>query len=68
MKQLLTTLIIFTSVVSSVLGRVISIEAVNKNANAVNYESPSQTNKSMVECLIRYEIGKYCWNWHDKSK
>ena len=58
MKQLLTTLIILiTSVVSPVFGGVMSIESVNKNAIAVNYESSSQANKSKVECVLRDEIG-----------
>ncbi len=56
MKTILTTLIIFTSVVSPVFGRVVSIEAVNKNAILVNYESSNQANKSRVECVLRDEI------------
>ena len=57
-RRYLTSLIIlFTSVVSPVFGGVISIEAVNKNAIAVNYESSSQANKSKVECVLRDEIG-----------
>ena len=57
MKTLLTTLILFTSVVSPVSSGVMSIEAVNKNAIAVNYKSSSQANKSKVECVLRDEIG-----------
>ena len=57
MKILFTTVILFTSVVSTVFGGVMSIEAVNKNAIAVNYESSSQANKSKVECVLRDEIG-----------
>ena len=58
MKPLLTSLIILiTSVVSPVFGGVMSIESVNKNAIAVNYESSSQANKSKVECILRDEIG-----------
>ena len=57
MKILLTTLILLTSVVSPVSSGVMSIEAVNKNAIAVNYESSSQANKSKVECVLRDEIG-----------
>ena len=57
MKTILTTLIVFTSVVSPVFGGVVLIEAVNKNAIAVNYESSSQVNKSKVECVLRDEIG-----------
>ena len=57
MKQLLTTLIIFKSVVSPVFGGVMSIEAVNKNAIAVNYENSNQANKSKVECVLWDEIG-----------
>ena len=57
MKILLTTLILLTSVVSPVSSGVMSIEAVNKNAIAVNYESSSQANKSKVECILRDEIG-----------
>ena len=56
MKTILTTLIIFTSVVSPVFGGVVSIEAVNKNAILVNYESSNQANKSRVECVLRDEI------------
>ena len=58
MKTLSITLILLiTSVVSPVFGGVVSIEAVNKNAIAVNYESSSQVNKSKVECVLRDEIG-----------
>ena len=57
MKQLLTTLIIFKSVVSPVFGGVMSIEAVNKNAIAVNYESSNHANNLKVECVLRDEIG-----------
>ena len=58
MKTLLTTLIIlFASVVSPMFGGVVSIEAVNKNAIAVNYESSSQANKSKVECILTDEVG-----------
>ena len=58
MKTLLTSLIILiTSVVSPVFGGVISVEAINKNAIAVNYESSNQANKSKVECVLRDEIG-----------
>tara|TARA_A100001011_G_scaffold102473_1_gene108156 strand:- start:778 stop:906 length:129 start_codon:yes stop_codon:yes gene_type:complete len=42
MKTLLTTLtIVITSAVSPALGGVMSIEAINKNAIVVNYESSS---------------------------
>ena len=57
MKTLLTSLILIISAVSPVFGGVMSIEAVNKNAIAVNYESSSQANKSKVECILRDEIG-----------
>ena len=58
MKTLLTSLIILiTSVVSPVFGGVISVEAINKNAIAVNYESSNQANKSKVECVLRDETG-----------
>ena len=57
MKTILTTVILFTSVVSPVFGGVTSIEAVNKHAIAVNYEISSQTNKLKVECVLRDEIG-----------
>jgi len=57
MKTLLATLILITSVVSPVFGGVISVEAINKNAIAVNYESSNQANKSKVECVLRDEIG-----------
>ena len=57
MKLLITILIIFTSVVSPAFGGVMSIEAVNKNAIAVNYKSSNQANKSKVECVLRDEIG-----------
>ena len=58
MKTILTSLIILiSSVVSPVFGGVISIEAINKNAIAVNYESSNQANKSKVECVLRDEIG-----------
>ncbi len=57
MKYVLTTLILFTSVVSPVLCGVMSIEAAGKNAIVVNYESSNQTNKSKVECVLRDEIG-----------
>ena len=56
MKTILTTLIIFTSVVSPVVGGVVSIEAVNKNAILVNYERSNQANKSKIECVLRDEI------------
>ena len=57
MKTLLTSLIILiTSVVSPVFGGVTSVEAINKNAIAVNYESSNQANKSKVECVLRDEI------------
>ena len=57
-NTLLTTLIILLpSVVSPVFGGVILIEAVNKNAIAVNYERSNQANKSKVECVLRDEIG-----------
>ena len=57
MKQVLTIFIIFKSVVSPVFGGIMSIEAVNKNAIAVNYESSNQANKLKVECVLRDEIG-----------
>ena len=57
MKILLTTLFLIIPVVSPLFGGVMSIEAVNKNAIAVNYESSSQANKSKVECVLRDEIG-----------
>ena len=57
MKQVLTIFIIFKSVVSPVFGWVISVEAINKNAIAVNYESSNQANKLKVECVLRDEIG-----------
>ena len=58
MKTILTVItIIVTSVVSPVVGGVMSIEAVNKNAIVVNYESSNQANKSKVECVLRDEIG-----------
>ena len=58
MKTILTLLIIlFTSVIPPAFGGVTSIEAVNKNAIAVNYESSNQPNKSKVECVLRDEIG-----------
>ena len=56
-RYLASLIILFTSVVSPVFGGVMSIEAVNKNAIAVNYESSSQANKSKVECVLRDEIG-----------
>ena len=56
-RYLASLIILFTSVVSPVFGGVISIEAVNKNAISVNYESSSQVNKSKVECVLRDEIG-----------
>ena len=58
MKALLTSItILITSIVSPVFSGVMSIEAVNKNAIAVNYESSSKANKSKVECVLRDEIG-----------
>ena len=58
MKTIQTSItILFTSVVSTVFGGVISIEAVNKNAIAVNYESSGHANKSKVECVLSDEIG-----------
>ena len=58
MKTILTLLIIlFTSVIPPAFGGVTSIEAVNKNAIAVNYKSSGQANKSKVECVLRDEIG-----------
>ena len=57
MKPLLITLILLMSVVPPLFGGVMSIEAVNKNAIAVNYESSGQANKSKVECVLRDEIG-----------
>ena len=42
---------------SPLFGGVMSIEAVNKNAIAVNYESSGQANKSKVECVLSDEIG-----------
>ena len=39
------------------LGGVISIEAINKYAIVVNYESFSQVDKSKIECVLRDEIG-----------
>ena len=56
-RYLASLIILFTSVVSPVFGGVISIEAVNKNAIAVNYESSNQADKSKVECVLRDEIG-----------
>ena len=56
-RYLASFIILLTSVVSPVFGGVISIEAVNKNAIAVNYESSNQANKSKVECVLRDEIG-----------
>ena len=56
-RYLASLIILLTSVVSPVFGGVISIEAVNKNAIAVNYESSGQANKSKVECVLRDEIG-----------
>ena len=57
MKTLLTTLILIMQVVSPLFGGVMSIEAVNKNAIAVQYESSNQASKSKVECVLRDEIG-----------
>ena len=56
-RYLASFIILLTSVVSPVFGGVISIEAVNKNAIAVNYESSNQADKSKVECVLRDEIG-----------
>ena len=56
-RYLASLIILLTSVVSPVFGGVISIEAVNKNAIAVNYESSNQADKSKVECVLRDEIG-----------
>ncbi len=58
MKLLLAALIIIvTSVLSPVFSGVISIEAANKNAIVVNYESSNQATKSKVECALTDEIG-----------
>ena len=57
MKHLLATLILITSVVSPGFSSVISIEAANKNALVVNYESSRKPNKSKVECDLEDEIG-----------
>ncbi len=58
MKKLLISItILFTSVIPPVFGGVKSIDAINKNAIAVNYESFGQANKSKVECVLRDEIG-----------
>ena len=57
MKILLTTLFLIIPVVSPLFGGVMSIEAVNKNAIAVQYESSNQASKSKVECVLRDEIG-----------
>ena len=57
MKTLLTTLILIMQVVSPLFGGVMSIEAVNKNAIAVHYESSNQASKTKVECVLRDEIG-----------
>ena len=56
-RYLASLIILFTSVVSPVFGGVISIEAVNKNAIAVNYESSNHANNLKVECVLRDEIG-----------
>ena len=57
MKILTGIVILFLSVISPVFGGVVSIEAVNKSAIAVNYESSGQADKSKVECVLRDEIG-----------
>ena len=56
-RYLASLIILLTSVVSPLFGGVISIEAVNKNAIAVQYESSNQASKSKVECVLRDEIG-----------
>ena len=55
-RYLASLIILFTSVVSPVFGGVVLIEAVNKNAILVNYESSNQANKSKIECVLRDEI------------
>lgn len=57
MKQLLTTLILITLVVSPVFGGVMSVEAVGKNAIVVNYEISGHENKAKVECTLKDEVG-----------
>ena len=57
MKILTGIVILFLSVISPLFGGVVSIEAVNKSAIAVNYESSGQADKSKVECVLRDEIG-----------
>ena len=57
MKTLLTSLVLFALMIAPVIGGVVAIEAANKNAIIVNYESSGQANKSKVECVLRDEIG-----------
>ena len=67
-RYLASLIILFTSVVSPVFGGVMSIEAVNKNAISVNYESSSQANKSKVECVLRDEIGNIVGEMAEKNR